>query len=40
MHIPPQKLNKLCFNKEHVKGGPKAVAFEKALGYTSDNYRT
>ncbi|GIN39038.1 hypothetical protein J19TS1_19870 [Heyndrickxia oleronia] len=36
--IPPQKLTSYALNKEHVKGGPKAVAFEKALGYTSDNY--
>ncbi|WP_338129819.1 DUF6883 domain-containing protein [Heyndrickxia oleronia] len=36
--IPPQKLTSYALNKEHVKGGPKAVAFEKALGYTSVNY--
>lgn len=27
------KSQKYCLNKEHKQGGPKAVAFEKYLGY-------
>lgn len=34
--IPKGKIVKYCLNKEHVKGGPKAVAFEKYLGYTQE----
>ena len=34
--IPKSKIVKYCLNKEHVKGGPKAVAFEKYLGYTQE----
>ena len=34
--IPKGKIIKYCLNKEHVKGGPKAVAFEKYLGYTQE----
>jgi len=37
--IPKDKLVKYALNKEHKLGGPKAVAFEKALGYTKDNYK-
>lgn len=34
--IPKGKIVKYCLNKEHVKGGSKAVAFEKYLGYTQE----
>ena len=34
--IPKGKIVEYCLNKEHVKGGPKAVAFEKYLGYTQE----
>ena len=37
--IPKDKLVAYALNKEHKLGGPKAVAFEKALGYTKDNYK-
>ena len=31
--IDDDKITKYCLNKEHKQGGPKAVAFEKYLGY-------
>lgn len=31
--IEDDKITKYCLNKEHKQGGPKAVAFEKYLGY-------
>lgn len=34
--IPKGKIVKYCLNKAHVKGGPKAVTFEKYLGYTQE----
>lgn len=38
--IPPEKLTKYALNKEHTRGGrDKAIAFERALGYTVDNYQ-
>lgn len=36
LDIPKGKIVKYCLNKEHVKGGSKAVAFEKYLGYTQE----
>lgn len=35
--IPENKLVNYCLNKAHKTGGPKAVAFEKYLGYTQEN---
>lgn len=37
--IPENKLTNYCLNKAHKTGGPKAVAFEKYLGYTQENSR-
>lgn len=37
--IPENKLVNYCLNKAHKTGGPKAVAFEKYLGYTQENSR-
>ena len=37
--IPENKLTNYCLNKAHETGGPKAVAFEKYLGYTQENSR-
>lgn len=37
--IPETKLVNYCLNKAHKTGGPKAVAFEKYLGYTQENSR-
>ena len=34
--ISKDKIEKYSLNKKHVGGGPKAVAFEKYLGYTLD----
>lgn len=36
--IPEEKFTKYLLNKEHPKGKDKAIAFERALGYTQDNY--
>lgn len=37
--IPPEKLINYALNKKHRGGGKdKAIAFERALGYTVDNY--
>lgn len=35
--ISENKLANYCLNKAHKTGGPKAVAFEKYLGYTQEN---
>ncbi|WP_317302650.1 DUF6883 domain-containing protein [Acidaminococcus timonensis] len=35
--IPEGKLVNYCLNKNHPDGGPKAVAFEKYLGYTQSD---
>ena len=35
--ISENKLTNYCLNKAHKTGGPKAVAFEKYLGYTQEN---
>ena len=35
--IPDEKLYGYSLNKEHPKGGDKAVVFEKVLGYTQEN---
>ncbi|HHY74043.1 MAG TPA: minor capsid protein [Bacillus bacterium] len=37
--IHSDKLVKYALNKEHPKGKDKAIAFEKALGYTVENYQ-
>ena len=37
--IPKEKLYDYCLNKNHPVGGPKAVAFEKYLGYTQSDYK-
>lgn len=36
--IPDAKLLNYALDKDHPSGGPKAVAFESALGYNKDNY--
>lgn len=35
--IPSEKIFGYALNKQHAKGGPKAIAFEKALGYNIKN---
>lgn len=35
--IPSEKIFKYTLDKEHKTGGPKAIAFEKALGYNISN---
>ena len=35
--IPSEKIFKYALDKNHETGGPKAVAFEKALGYNINN---
>jgi len=37
--LPKEKITGYALNKEHPSGKDKAVAFEKALGYTQENYR-
>ena len=35
--IPDDKIYKYSLNKNHTVGGPKAVIFEKVLGYNTQN---
>lgn len=35
--IPNEKIEGYALNKDHPKGGPKAIAFEKFLGYNVSN---
>ena len=37
--IPEAKILGYSLNKEHPRGGDKAVVFEKVLGYNKDNYQ-
>lgn len=36
--ISKAKLTEYCLNEKHPKGVPKAIAFEKYLGYNKDSY--
>ena len=36
LRIPESKISSYMLNKNHAKGGPKAIAIEKYLGYTQD----
>ncbi len=38
--VSPDKLLQYALNKTHPKGRHKAIIFEKALGYTTNNYQS